>query len=308
MSDDQDRSSDIVSELAELARETRERREHAVEESARPRPKFIETVDSSEVLYTFRPSAIPFRQVDIQHLNDWLQDQYAVRLADPDFSPLLTKISRDQLAQMDETELLRRLVREANAQLTWEDGRFPLRDDFVPITSIGINFESIDVSVAGLSQVAEVIAREVLEAMWTLAGSKKSFADLQSAIQLVAYQTGTRLNLDHTTECLLNPGLIQFFDANLAIGNKYAASMGRTAVSPDKLNEQINAVAAIDDLTIHISRFNPTTGSAEDSNLRFSVMAKSDYRSGRVRVISELPYDQHVEFLASLFKVVGGLA
>jgi hypothetical protein len=64
----------------------------------------------------------------------------------------------------------------------------------------------------------------------------------------------------------------------------------------------------MDDLTIHISRFNPITGSAEDSNLRFSVTANNDYRSGRVRVTSELPYEQHIEFLASLFKVIGALA
>jgi hypothetical protein len=292
--------------ISELARETRERREIAVRESVRPRPKFIESVDMSEVLYVGRPPAFPLTLIDVAKLNEALRSQYQLEMADLDLSPLLTKLSRDQLARMDEVELLKRLAREPNAELKWVAGRFPLRDDFVPIRMIEINFESILVSVAGVSQVAEVIAKEVLELMWQIAGTKKRFADLDPLMSLVAYGTGTRLNLDQAPESLLlNPALVQFLDANLAEGSKYAASMGRTRLSVDRATTKISAVASLDDLVLRVSRFDPASGYAEQSSVKFSVTAQNDYGSGRLLVSSTLPYEEHVQFLVELFQAVG---
>src|SRR5689334_21012784 len=102
MSEDQyspgTRADDVISDLA---RETRERRELAARESVRPRPKFIHSVEQTEVYYTFLPAAIPLVQIDASALNDALRDLYKLQLEGPDFSPLLNEIPREQLARMD---------------------------------------------------------------------------------------------------------------------------------------------------------------------------------------------------------------
>jgi len=299
----EDRSSSPASDdlMSDLARETRERRELAERESVRPRPKFIHSVEQSEVLYTFLPAAIPLAQIDANVLNDSLRSLYKLQLAGPDFAPLLTKIPREQLAQMDETELLNRLIRDRRASLKWTDGSFPLRDDFVPIRLVEVNFESIDVSVSGVSQVADVIAKEVMELLWQLAGSKRKFADLEYLLQLVAFATATRLNLGYQPECLLNPALMQFLDGNLAKGKRYASEMGRIKFPREAEEGNTTAIAALDDLTIRVSRFNGTTGYAEDSEINFSVTTKSDYRTGRLLATTTLAYEKHVELLTELF-------
>ena len=193
----------------------------------------------------------------------------------------------------------------ADASLAWTDGRFPLRDDFVPIRSVKLTWEAIQVNVAGVSQIAEVIAKEVIELVWQLAGSKKKFADVEKFLQVVGYGTRTRLNLGYGPECLLNPQVMKFLDSNLAEGPRFAASMGRVPVSASK-SGQVSAAAALDDLTIFINKFDSSSGYTDDSELRFSITARSDYKSGRLAVTSTLPYEKHVELLSGLFKAVAG--
>ena len=89
-------SGDAISELAQ------ERRKLAQIESERPRPEFIEGVETSEVIYYFLPEAIPFTQIDVLALTESLGNLYKVQLKGPDISPLLATIPREQLASMTE--------------------------------------------------------------------------------------------------------------------------------------------------------------------------------------------------------------
>jgi hypothetical protein len=287
---------DAISELA------RQRREIAERESTRPRPDFIQSVEHSEVIYYFLPVAIPFRQINIPAVSDALASQYEVRIAGPDFSPLLASFSLEQLMAMSEEEKMAHLVRTDDVRLRWTDGKFPLRDDFVPIRLIAFTFEAVQVAVAGVSQVAEVIVKEVVELVWQLAGAKKKFSDVERFIKLRGYGTVTRLELGYGPECLLNPAITEFLNSNLAEGKHYADSMGVVAVGNEVKN--LNAVAAFDDLTLRINTFNPMSGYSDSSEVQFSVTGSSDYTTGLLRARSSMPYEQHVEFLSGMFQAV----
>jgi hypothetical protein len=292
-----DEVQDPISEFAQ------KRRAEAEAESARPKPDFIQSVDQSEVVFTLSPAGIPFRQTRLAELNASLQTMYGLQVVGPDFSPLLKTMSRDQLAAMDEAELYGRLMRANDTRLRWEEGRFPLRDDYVAIQSVNLNYESVHVVVRGVSQIADVIVKEIIEKVWELAGSKKKFSDVEPLVQLVAYGTRTRLSLGYGPECLLNPRLLKYLDDSVTSGNGFATAMGRTRANADG-PDPVFAIAALDDLQIVIRKFNQANGYSEDAKIGFSVTAQSDFRTGRLLASTGLPYEQHVALLSSLFTAV----
>lgn len=294
-------ASDPLSELA------RQRREEVARESVRPRPHFVQSVEQSEVIYTFDVAAIPFRQIDIVKLSEKLEEAYGVQIDGPDLSPLLSVMTREQLVNADESVLMRKLVRLPNTvMLRWTDGRFPLRDDFITVRQIALNFETIQVNVAGESEIAEVIAQETLETIWRLAGSKKSFErDLMPLLLMQAYGTRTRLQMGFGPEALLNPTVLDFFERNLTSGSKFAPHMGRRKPSGNRgVEGAIQAVAALDSLTIRVNRFDPESGYAQEIDLDFDVTGRSDYRTGRLSVTTPLPYDKHIQLLTELFEAI----
>lgn len=289
--------SDALSELA------RQRREEVARDSDRPKPDFLQSVEQSEVIYSFDLSGVPFRQMDIRAVSDQLDEAYGVQLDGPDFSPLLSVMTREQLVASDESVLLRKLVSLNNpGTIKWKDGRFPLRDDFIEIRSITLNYEAIQVNVAGESEVAELVAKETMELIWRLAGSKKSFdTDLKPLVLLTAYGTRTRLQLGYGPEVLLNQALLDFFDANMSKGRKFAKSMGRQKTNELPSLQDVQAVTSMDSLTLKVHWFNPATGYTEDCDIEFDVTARSDYRTGRISCTTRLPYDRHMELLTALF-------
>ncbi|KZF06687.1 hypothetical protein A2J03_24125 [Rhodococcus sp. EPR-157] len=283
--------------LTELARE---RRQKAEEESRRSKPAIIESVTQSEVVYSFDPAAVPYTQFDISALNAKLEELYSITLSeDLDFGPLLKRFQPKQLHELGQEELLRRLARASGSAFAWTDGQFPTRDDYVPIRSIRCNFESILVSVAGQSQVAEVVAQEVLEALWEAAGVKKKWSDLKRKVLLTGYGTRTRLNLGKSFEDTVNPEFLGYLRSNMVDGQNFAYFMGRQ--EGNSTHTGLMAAVMLDSLTFKIAGFNSLSGRAEDHELQFEVTRQSDYGTGRIVASSGLPYDHHEKLMIGLF-------
>lgn len=289
-------SSDVVDPYADLARK---RRESVEKEAQAPKPSFVTGVEHSEVVYNFHPAALPFVDVDPTVLSEQLKADYDLTLGRTDFSPLLKSIAREQLLQMDEAEILRRLVRSRDTILQFEGGRFPLRNDFVPIRSVDVSWESILVRVGGVSRVAEVVAGEVIETMWRLAGAQKRWQDIQEHIQMIGYGTTTRVQLPFLAEKLMNPLLTRAFKDSLSTGSEYVREMGRVRRGNDGV--ETIAVSTLDELHVEVSKFDPATGTNSQNLVRFSVIAKSDHGTGRLSISSHLPYELHIRWLSELF-------
>jgi len=284
---------DPISELA------RQRRDKAEREAARPRPEFIESVDRSEVFYALNAQGgIPYQLIDATSLVSSLAESYDLSLVNPDYGPLLREVGREGLSQMSQEEALQQLTGQQDSSLSFENGRFPLRDDFVIISAVDINFESIGVAVAGVSDIAEVVAQEIVELMWRIAGANKRWADLERLVIARGYSTTTRVNLGSGPEFLLNPALVEYLEAHLSGSDGFARYMGRMT-SPSV--GTIRAVAALDDLILKVRRFNDQTGYSDEANLAFSVMTSTDYRTGFLSCSSLMPYDKHVELLQGVF-------
>jgi len=283
----------------------RERRERAEQQAAIPKPDFVTDIEQTEVAYTFRPSALPpLAQVNLKDLADSLKASFKVKLEPIDFSPLLRKgLTMDQLAAMDEATRIDQLMSIAESRLRFTSGRFPLRNDFVPIRHISIDFERIYVSVGGHTGIAEAIAEDVFESLWRQVGTAKRWVDAQSKVVLVGYATGTRIVAPFSAELLLNPRLSKVLRDAFSSESRYVDTIG--AFQPIGSGHGVlSAVATLDQLTIRVSKFDSRSGESYQSELVFNVTARSDHGTGQMLVTSELKYEDHVELLRGVIEAL----
>jgi hypothetical protein len=188
-------------------------------------------------------------------------------------------------------------------ELNFKAGRYRVSDfEFIPILTVQINFESVHVAVRGISRVAESVAQELVETVSASAGASRSWAGIEPEVQLVGYATRTRVNLSpNAFEALLSPGFRVFLDEQITGGARYGAHAGaynaRHGLQPPP---RAQLTAALDDVVLLLTLFDPDTGNSNQARLGFSVMTRSDYGSGIVSVSSQLPYELHIEMIGAL--------
>ncbi len=286
-------------EISEIARR---RREAAEREAATPRPSYVTAVEHSELIYYWAPSAVPFRNVPPGDLVSSLDSMFGLTLSSLDISPLLAKTPRDHLLAMTEEEQLADLVKGGSV-IKFEGGKFPLRNDFVAIPEISMNYESLLVKVGGVTSVADAIAQDVLELQWKLAGSTKRWEDIKDHVLMKGYGTATRVELGELVEKLVEPKLLEAVSSQLTEGRAVARHMGQFKPNQTATNELV-ANVFFDDLVLKISRYEPATGSFYQSDIRFSVTARNDNGTGRVLFTTEMDYDNHLAVLDELVEAL----
>jgi hypothetical protein len=301
MSNEPDGVSDSLNILDDIAKR---RREEVQTQSAKPLPDFIESITQTEVRYIFRPDDLPLGQVDAAKLVESVIGSYGVQLDSLDIGELLQTVPRERLLKMDDNEVLALLLRSSGSKkLRFIGGKFPLKFDFVPIRSISIDFESIHVSVAGISDVAETVTQETLQMIWKAAGSDRDLASILKTRAIVGYATGTRIALPFPLERLLSPRLQKHFEDHFLAGERFGAKFrGLSRRNGFNASENIVCTVAVDDLTFTVHSWDPISGSQESQDLRFAVTARDDYGTGNVRVSSTLSFSDHVRFLEILIE------
>ncbi|NUK57932.1 hypothetical protein HRW10_11645 [Streptomyces lunaelactis] len=238
-----------------------------------------------------------------------MHDTYGARLAQLNVAPLLNKFSGEQIAHMCTDDALKELMRakDSDVVIRFEGGKFPIQYDFVPLLSMEFNFESITARVAGQSVVADVVAKEFAEMIWTSCGVTKRWDKISEKLQMIAYATATKINLGFPLEELLSNSVRIFLKEQALAGNKFAAEMGTLSARHSfGKSGNVSVVSFVDEIHIAFKKFDQETGRSEDNLMRFSVTARDEYGTGIVNVSSHLSYGQHVEFLEQLRKYVLG--
>lgn len=296
----------LVSQLAQ--QQAQQRHADAQREARREHPEFVLDIDVSEVIYTMPPRVLPLQHIDFERLTTQLYDKWGL-VPDPSnlkLDAFLESRSLEEVAAMRKLELMQQLVRSNDPNVAFSSGKYPVSDfEFVPVLSVRLNFESVIVKVAGVSRVAEVVAAEAVEAVWAAAGAARPWSAIEPHLQRVGYATGTRIDLGTPFEALLSAPTRTFLDEQMIAGPRYAAHMGHYHARPT-LGPRPNAVCtyALDEVILRVSWFDPETGLNSTTNMKFTVTSKADYRSGIVRVWSELPYDIHVACLTGLIAAI----
>ncbi|WP_232666263.1 hypothetical protein [Pseudonocardia sp. TRM90224] len=286
---------DLLGELAHR------RRQVVQEESARPNPDFLESIEGSRASYYFRPVALPLAQVDVPLLLRLVEESYGSILSSPDRGLLHSLVSREELFSASDEEALKLILRLTDRkQFALTGGKFPLqlRTDFVPIRSIVVNYECVSVEVAqGSTPVAAKIVEEVYQMLCISAGTNKRSDEIALLPTLIRYSTSTRVSLPFPAEHLMSERLSTFINDHIIGGETFA---GRTRSMSRKNNfdaPDVASVVTFDDLIITISTFDLRTGSGESHDIRFSVTSIDDHGMANIRIDSPFSFDDHIRLI-----------
>lgn len=274
-----------------------QRREELAKRLAVPLPDFVLSIEQAEVVFTIEPPQLPYAQADLKLLAGHMKRCYNLT-----FKP--SKYSLALLESKDEAEMLeqaRTLLQEdgESTEIEFTDGRYVISPrDFVPIRSVTLNREAVHVSVRGQGIVAENIAKETVEALWSSTGTAKPWEDIKPFVQMISYGTATKVNLGIPLESFLSPALGNLLRTDAASPDGYARRMvGRSARDQFKPPKEAVATWTVDDITIFLHVFNTQSGRSEQSQFRLTVRTRDEEGSGIFAAVSELPLTEHIEFL-----------
>lgn len=300
--------------VSRVAQSSRQRQESTQREARRERPAFILAVDHSEVAYTLNPKFLPLAHIDSDAFMGALEKKWGLVL-DPSSVKLdptvLQRIANEEHSTDDAfgRAVVKHALQTSQPKLSFYRGKYPVsKSEFFEIPRVTLTYETILVSASGISQIAEAVAQEILELVNAAAGADRRWETLAGEVQVAGYATRTKVDLGSETafEHLLSPTLLAFIKDHVEAGEQLGAHAGgyyaRNQLGPAP--KPIVSVG-LDDLTLRISNYDDVTGQARQSNLRFSVMTRSELRSGHVSVSSELPYDVHEKCIGGLITAIG---
>lgn len=301
-SSDELKSKDNIALLSEYSKYAQERREKLEKDlSSKPAPQFILSVQQAEVSYTIDPLMLPYSQVDFPKFSDLLKEKYNLCFRKPSIPESLIDLSACEEIDSRHVETLMR-TEQSSGCLEFTSGRFPVsRDDFVPVKSIRMTWEAVQVVVQSNSKVAEVIVKEVVESLWESTGSPKRWDNISPMVQMIGYATATKVNFGIPLNRFLSVPLSSFLDQEVANGSKYGAGMMTRSARDNFAPPPDTFVTwAVDELQLYIYVFNKKNGRYERCKLQFSVRTVDEENTGIFTFVSELPFDEHVACLEKL--------
>lgn len=203
--------ADAISRIAE------QRRREAQPVLEQKLPEWVLETARTEVMYTFSPRMLPLQHASFPMLLKMLQEKYSLKFEPPDFGAFRPDMSDDELGA-------KLLVNLGDKAIQFGNGRFQKsRNDFDVIRSVTLNYETIQVAVEGISEIANLIVADVAEMIWASTGVQKGWDEIKKGIQLIGYGTATLIDLGFPCEDFLNPKLTAFIKSQMIDGKKYAS-------------------------------------------------------------------------------------
>lgn len=306
MSDQDFDTQSAVKDLELITRVAEQRRREAQPVFDRKYPDWLLDVAQSEVRYTIRHRYMPLTQVSFPDFKNLLYAHYNVKFKKPDLVPFHDKIPG--VLGMTEDDLGSLVLRSRNPLLGFEEGRFHVsRDDFIIIKSITITEESIYVVVSGVSQVAELVAKEVGEFIWASTGVQKRWEDIEKGVDLVGYGTGTIVDFGFSSSEFLSDSFRSFVREQVLGGAHFASSM--RSYSPKlgvNAGNRVQSIYTLEKLDLLFHHFDSLSGRTESTTFFLSPTDRSSKGSGVLLVASELPFDKHIDCVGSMIERMRG--
>jgi hypothetical protein len=284
-----DSSQSIAEELALVADQRRERVREGIEKVSQP--AYIKQVIQTEVSYVIHPNALPYAQANIESFSESLKELYGLQF---DSNPTVD----------DDNPLSRILGHRQREGLRFENGRFRVSShDFIPIKKVDLTDERIHLVLRGPSAVADAIIADVVERLWASAGANKPWDQIYPMVQLKQFGTSTEVDLGFPLEDLLSDRIKSFLSTNCLAGESYAKEMApKLAINGFEKLDRINASYVVDGINLLFNLYDPQSGHAYQAKLQIVISAKYQYGGTTCLVISELPYEQHVQCVGAMIR------
>lgn len=305
-------ATDKNESLKALESEAERRRKDAAEKAKVPLPSYIKSVESTSVTYTFNPKILPFSLVDPKKLSENLKGKYKLRFKRPAIDPNVMKQLGIDPSNVTEDVMFTLLIDTEDPRLIFENGRYPTGpNSFVPIETVAFTDQNVLAKVSGVTEVAQVVIEDSFNLFWEASGGAKRWHsdDIQDNVHLVSFRTTTKADVAGNVRGLLNGGLCDYLDKNVAKEVCLGARMSAYSRYEDfKPSENLAATWSFDELSIQVHVFNTITGRSETSVINIDTRFKDERGRGIVEITTDLPFDDHVKLVEALVKIVNGQA
>jgi hypothetical protein len=249
-----------------------------------------------------RPEFVPLKQMSYPRLAEIIGAQLSAR---PDFSGFLSRVPEPQRANLGGIEQLAKFSVDRDESLDFSNGILRIKNlnRETLISEISLNSQRVAARVSGTTTEAFHVCKLVLVALWASSDAEAEWEELALGVKRASYQTSTISRLPINMKNFFNPALTDFLDSPDA--KKFASQMGLRDLDPEAAQFSPNDFAVsttMREVDIRLARFNVKTGFHEQSVLNIIPDSVWDSNVGALKISSELPYEDHVEYVNLLAK------
>jgi hypothetical protein len=261
-------------------------------------PPSIREIVASEVRYVLNPRALPLRAISrdarsLRRFHNLLQQEYRLSLK----SSLRLRPGDDELIALEQE------FGSDDPEVVYVEGVWLVGGRAIPIRSVGVGFESVDVRVVGPTEVGERLIQELVELMWyALDAPDRTWDELKRDVQVIYFGSGTRVTFPHQGLGLLSEGFVRALEEWTEPGGIARDMASRTVLDEFRPPANASATFTVDEVGVlfHTAR----SGRAETAGLRIGVDARFEQGSGVMTVSSQLPFPDHLRLVESLLAAV----
>lgn len=176
-------------------------------------------------------------------------------------------------------------------------------DSIVSIQRMGFGSQTLFATVSGTTKQAEFICKKLLELLWNAVGRDRRWAELNEYVNLVGYETSSKVDLGINGKQLFSSKFQEFLANDIGGSDGFGVKMGDLGQSTRIESADLIVVSSCKMVQIEIGIFDSISGKHEACSIEFIPDTTFDYNRTIFKAQSELPYDQHVRMLEKLIEI-----
>ncbi|TFF17191.1 hypothetical protein E3C22_24300 [Jiella endophytica] len=243
---------------------------------------------TASVVVQLSPRSIPYNALQHVDLITLFLSQYR------------SSFSRSSLIapEMELATVINRLI-SAEQPLIFEGGHYEHTEgETISIRSLRIMPQHISAEVFGTTREALFIVKKTLELLWSSVGRERRWGEIMGDMGIVTYNTSTKVRLGVNLLDLLSDEFRKFL--NETVSGRFTKKMGTLGQISEEIGSELIAIPHCREINIEISMFDRTTGKQEDMTLNLIPSTNFTRNTDDVLVLSELPFEVHVELVTEL--------
>jgi hypothetical protein len=252
--------------------------------------------NTAHVSISISPAAIPFQNLRDTDVLQQIYDTFRSR-----FDPSTIKLPQGT-THLSESDLFFYLIQQKQP-IYFRGGFINFGEDsIVPISTLVFSDQSLSAEVYGTTKQAEFICKKLAEILWRSAGRERKWSEISNLVDIVSYSTSVIVKLKHPMKEFLSDKFQDFLRIDIESESGYGREMGALGQQKFSNGSGNSVVTSLRQLELDVSVFDRTSGRQESCRIEIIPHSSHDHNKGRIKAMSELPYDRHVEMLTRLIK------
>lgn len=199
------------------------------------------------------------------------------------------------------SELIRYQISHDNL-VSFEGGYAQYGDDTVSISTLGFGSQTILAHVNGTTRQAEHICKKLAELLWHTVGIERKWSEISRFTMMATHQTSTVVDLGFPQLEFYSKGFREFLLNEIEGAGGLGQHLGMIGARSANWRDDVMVKAAFRNVLVDLSIIDVASGDHETSVLEIIPDTRADINRNRVKVMSELPFDLHVEMVNNLIK------